>query len=741
VTTTRIAVGLAITAIAFAIAGRRVFWLLRLVLKGQPAPDRLTGGYGKKLWSQVAEVFGQRKLLKWSVPGVAHFFTFWGFLILGLTIVESYAALFKRDWAGFTTASWIGFVEDFFAAAVVLALATFGVIRVLQDPGTKDRKSRFYGSHTGAAWGVLGMIFLVVATLIIYRAAQIKSGVFPYHDPSSKWAFFSYGVSTLLPSYATHPDLIDNIETAFILAQIAVVMTFLVLVVHSKHLHIFLAPINVMFGRKPKALGDLVPMLADGKPIDFETAFESEEEIAFGISKVEDFTWKGMLDFLTCTECGRCQSQCPAWNTGKPLSPKLLITDLRDHLFEKAPWVLGGEGYEGEAPEPHEAHGHEGQPGFRPSHNPNNVAPNERPIVGDADSGGVIDPDVLWSCTNCGACVEQCPVDIEHVDHILNMRRYQVLVESSFPSEAGVMLRNVENQGNPWGVSPRTRNEWYADLPFEVKVVDGPLAEDEYLLWVGCAGAIDDRGKKTSQALAELLHTAGVSFAILGEGETCTGDPVRRIGNEYLWSELAKANVETLTEAAVKKIVVTCPHCYNSFAKEYKQVGLEVEVVHHTELLAKLVADGKLTPVERLDAKVTYHDPCFLGRHNGIYNPPREVIGSLPGVELVEMPRHGSRSFCCGAGGARMWLEETIGTRVNINRAEEAVSMEPDVVAVGCPFCSTMLTDGVNAAAGGESGIEVLDVARLFARAMRKVPAPAAAVAEPEAPAETPAEG
>jgi Fe-S oxidoreductase len=327
------------------------------------------------------------------------------------------------------------------------------------------------------------------------------------------------------------------------------------------------------------------------------------------------------------------------------------------------------------------------------------------------------------------------------------MRRYQVLVESSVPNEAGVMLRNVENQGNPWGVSPRTRNEWYADLPFEVKVVDGPLGADvEYLFWVGCAGAIDDRGKKTSQALAELLHTAGVTFAILGEGETCTGDPVRRIGNEYLWSELAKANVETLKEAEVKKIVVTCPHCYNSLAKEYKQVGGEFDVVHHTELLSRLIADGKLTPIERLDAKVTYHDPCFLGRHNGIYTPPREVIGSLPGVELVEMPRHASKSFCCGAGGARMWLEETIGTRVNINRAEEAVELQPDVVAVGCPFCSTMLSDGVNAAAGGDSGIEVLDVARLFARAMRKVEAPALAGAtvspaasEAPEPGETPA--
>ena len=715
-----------LTLVALSIAGRRVFWLFRLIVKGQPAPDRLTGDYGKKLFSQVQEVFGQKKLLKWSVPGVAHFMTFWGFVILGLTIVEAYAACFKRDWAGFGTEAWLGFLEDLFALLVLVGLATFAAIRLKSDPKKIDRKSRFYGSHTGAAWLVLFMISMVIVTLVVYRAAQINTGNFPYHP--TKYSFFSYGVSKLLG----HGAYNTGIETTFILLQLAVVLGFLVLVVYSKHLHIFIAPINVMFGRKPKALGAVPQLKSGGQVVDFETAFESEDEdIAFGVGKIEDFTWKGHLDFATCTECGRCQSQCPAWNTDKPLSPKLLITDLRDHMFNKAPWLLGDGPKEttedavaaAEGAAGHEVHDPRGD------RNPNRIPEGDRPIVGTAEEGGIIDPDVLWSCTNCGACVEQCPVDIEHIDHIIDLRRYQVLVESSFPSEAGVMLRNVENQGNPWGVSPRTRTEWYAELPFEVKVVDGPLdpAETEYLLWVGCAGAIDDRGKKTSQALAELMHTAGVTFAVLGEGETCTGDPVRRIGNEYLWSELAKANIETLTEANVTKIVVTCPHCYNSLAKEYQQLGGQFEVVHHTELLAKLVNDGRLTPVERLDAKVTYHDPCFLGRHNGIYTPPRDLIGSLPGVTMTEMPRNSSRSFCCGAGGGRMWLEERIGTRVNVNRTEEALATEPDVIAVGCPFCSTMLSDGVNKKQeeGEGQGVEVLDVARLFARAMRKVDAPA----------------
>jgi Fe-S oxidoreductase len=346
----------------------------------------------------------------------------------------------------------------------------------------------------------------------------------------------------------------------------------------------------------------------------------------------------------------------------------------------------------------------------------------DRPLVGTLEEGGVIDPDVLWSCTNCGACVNQCPVDIEHVDHIMDMRRYQVMIESSFPSEAGVMMRNLENQSNPWGVSQRVRLEWTEGLPFDVRVVEDEIPEDvEWLFWVGCAGAIDDRGKKVSRAFAELLDVAGVSFAVLGSSEGCTGDPARRIGNEYLFQELAKANIETLDGVKARKIVATCPHCFNALANEYPALGGNYEVVHHTQLLARLVSEGKLTPVTPVEQKVTYHDPCFLGRHNKVYTPPREILNAIPGLSSQEMHRCKDRGFCCGAGGSRMWLEENIGKRINVERAEEAIGTDADVVTTACPFCIVMLTDAVTAkkqSGEAKESLEVLDVAQVLVRSM-----------------------
>ncbi len=465
--------------------------------------------------------------------------------------------------------------------------------------------------------------------------------------------------------------------------------------------------------------------MSNGKPLDFEEADPEKDQ--FGVAQVEQFTWKGLLDFSTCTECGRCQSQCPAWNTGKPLSPKLLILSLRDHAYAKAPYLLAGGGKDLTGEEKAAAEQLVGVDVLA-------MAEANRPLIGGAAEGGVIDPDVLWSCTTCGACVEQCPVDIEHVDHIVDMRRYQVLIESSFPSEAGVMLRNLENKGNPWGAPPNTREDWTKGLDFEVKRA-GAGDDFEYLFWVGCAGAFEDRAKKTTRAVATLLHEAGVDFAILGEGETCTGDPARRMGNEFVFQMLAQQNVETLNEAGVKKIVASCPHCFNTLRNEYGALGGSFEVVHHTQLLADLVASGKLTPVQPVDGGVTYHDPCYLGRHNRVFTPPREVLeASAEGGELTEMPRNSERSFCCGAGGARMWMEERIGKRINIERVEEAISTGAHTIAVGCPFCSTMISDGVTAkqAAGATDGVEVVDVATVLLRSV-KPESPAAA--QPEAAA------
>ena len=321
-----------------------------------------------------------------------------------------------------------------------------------------------------------------------------------------------------------------------------------------------------------------------------------------------------------------------------------------------------------------------------------------RPLVGTAEDHGVIDPDVLWSCTNCGACVEECPVDIEHIDHIDGMRRHQVLIESAFPVEAAGMLRNLENKGDPWGMGANRRGDWIGELDFEVPVAEGKIDPDvEYLFWVGCAGALEDRARKTTKAIASLLHTAGVKFAVLGPAETCTGDPARRIGNEFVFSMLAQQNIETLNEAAPKTIVASCPHCFNTLANEYPQLGGDYEVIHHTQLLARLVAEGKLKPDLRVEEKLTYHDPCFLGRHNKVYTPPREILEAVPGVQATEMHRCKERGFCCGAGGARMWMEERIGKRINTERIEEALALSPDTISTSCPYCLVMLGDAVSA--------------------------------------------
>jgi Fe-S oxidoreductase len=711
----RIIIGLALTAAAAAIAGYRLFWLYRLGRTGQPAPERteaLREHPGKGAETQVTQVIGQRKLLKWSVPGAAHALTFWGFIVLLLTIIEAYGDLFSKHFAIplIGTWAWVGFLEDLFAVAVLAGIITFAVIRLLNNPDREGRKSRFAGSHTGAAWVVLLGIFLVIATLLIYRGAQINTGDFPYPHG----AFASEIVGHWL-----HPAGTANkgIETTFILLQIAVIMAFGVFVTYSKHLHIVIAPLNVLFARRPNGLGPLQPMRSNGKVLDFEEADPDTD--VFGIGKVEDLSWKGMLDLATCTECGRCQSQCPAWATGKPLSPKMIILELRDHAFAKAPYLLAGSD-EARAALPDSV-----------------KAEADRPIIGDSDAHGVIHPDELWSCTNCGACVEECPVDIEHIDHITGMRRYQVLVESAFPTEAATMLKNLETKGDPWGMGEARRTDWMADLDFEVPVVDGQIGDDvEYLFWVGCAGALEDRAKKTTRAVAQLLHTAGVNFAVLGPAEACTGDPARRMGNEFVFSMLAQQNIETLNEAGVRKVVASCPHCFNTISREYPQLGGNYEVIHHTQLLARLVADGKIKPVTPIEEKITYHDPCFLGRHNRVFTPPREIMERVPGVQAQEMHRCKERGFCCGAGGARMWMEERIGKRINTERIDEALGTDPDTISTGCPFCLVMLGDAVAAKKGsGEAkeSLEVVDVAQLL---VRSVQVPVAVGGQPEAAGE-----
>ena len=691
----RIIIGVGISLILFAIAARRFYWVSRLVRSGQPAPRRWNG-FRKVTDAEVVEVAGQRKLLKWTVPGLAHFFTMWGFTVLLTTIIEAYGSLFNRNfhipWIG--TDNWLAFTEDFFATMVLVALCVFTVIRLKNAPAKKERASRFYGSHTGAAWAVLAMIAAVIVTLLLYRGAQINTGHFPFThikpgwyalsgpngrvaffaSHASPWAFASKVVASWLAPLGYGVNSV--LEAVFLLLNVGVIASFMVFVSLSKHLHIFLAPINVGTSRRPRALGGL-----DKTPnMDME---QVSEDTVFGAGKIEDFTWKQMLDLATCTECGRCQNECPAWNTGKPLSPKLLIMGLRDNMFASADRLLTGES----------------------SGDVATLVPT------------TIDPDVLWSCTTCGACVEQCPVDIEHIDAIIDMRRFEVLMESRFPSEAGLLLRNMENQGDPWGLGASKRTEWLAALDFEVPVFEGVIPDDvEYLYWVGCAGSLDERGRKQVVSTARMLHRAGVKFGILGPRESCTGDPARRMGNEYLYQEMAKANIATLDGAGAKKIVASCPHCFNTMKNEYPALGGNYEVIHHSELLSHLVAEGRLVPGVAYTGTVTYHDPCYLGRHNRIFNQPRDVLDSIPGVTKVEMGRHRERGFCCGAGGARMWMEETIGKRVNMDRTEEALGTGADTISTACPFCMIMLDDAVKAS--GREDVAVMDISQVMERSL-----------------------
>ena len=609
-----------------------------------------------------------------------------GFFGLLGTLITAYGQLLDPAFALPIIGHFVGY--EFFVELIAwltgIGIVTLIGIRQVTRFKKPARASRFYGSGNKKAYYVEATILAIVFCVIALRGLE---GAL-LGKTSWNW---HYALSYPAVAYFSSMDTaqIENLIQIFAFAKIAVSMVWFIVIAFNLTMgiawHRFLAFFNLYFKRNPtseNALGPLPEMLSHGAPINFE---DPKEDDVFGIGTAADISWKGLLDMSTCTECGRCQSQCPAWHTEKPLSPKLLIMAMRDHALSKLPADK----------------------------------PIETKIVGNAHENA-ISLDVLWSCTTCGACVEECPVDIEHVDHIVNMRRFQVLVESEFPTELGNTFRNLEKAGNPWGANRTDRDAWIAEVDFPITVIESVIPEDvEYLFWVGCAGAYEERAKKTTKAVAELLYMSGVKFGVLGKRETCTGDPARRSGNEFLYQILSRENIETLQETfgtrGVKKVVVTCPHCFTTIGRDYKQQGFDLQMVHHTQLLNQLVKEGRLKPVSKSEKKLTYHDPCYLGRHNQIYEPPRELLEST-GIEITEMPRNQERSFCCGAGGGRMWMEEKIGTRINLNRVDEAIATGAEEVAVGCPFCRVMVSDGMVAR---ESSVEVLDVAQALLRSVK----------------------
>ncbi|MEU6822596.1 (Fe-S)-binding protein [Streptomyces atriruber] len=739
-----IIVSLVLIAVGVALFGRAIVQIYKFVRLGQPVPAGLrTDNPFQRTVTVVKEFLGHTRMNRWGIVGFAHWFVAVGFFSLLLTIVNAIGQLFKADWMLPIIGDWAPYnmFVEFIGTMTVLGIVTLIVIRQLNRPDKPGRKSRFAGSKTGQAYFVETVILIVGVCIFTLHALEGAQ----HHVDGYEASFF---ISYPFVSWFGGMDLstLQNLTYFFAGLKIATSFIWMIVVGLNTNMgvawHRFLAFPNIWFKREADggtALGELQPMTSGGKPIDWE---DPGEDDVFGVSQVEQFSWKGILDFSTCTECGRCQSQCPAWNTGKPLSPKLLIMSLRDHAHAKAPYLLAGGGKDMEGNEKATEEQLKDVPAAA-------LAEAERPLIGTVEENGVIDPDVLWSCTTCGACVEQCPVDIEHIDHIVDMRRYQVMIESAFPSEAGTMLKNLEKKGNPWGLAKKQRLEWTKEVDFEVPVVGKDiedLTEVEYLYWVGCAGALEDRAKKTTKAFAELLHIAGVKFAIMGGDEKCTGDSARRLGNEPLFQQLGQENVATLNMAfgeddedestkkpqSAKKIVATCPHCLNTLGNEYPQLGGDYEVIHHTQLLQHLIDEGKLIPVTPVEGLITYHDPCYLGRHNKIYTPPREIIGKVPGLRNEEMHRHKERGFCCGAGGARMWMEERIGKRINTERVDEALSLNPDIVSTACPFCLVMLTDSVNGKKNdgqAKESLQVVDVAQLL---LDSVKTPADPADEPE---------
>ncbi|WP_151641413.1 (Fe-S)-binding protein, partial [Corynebacterium sp. 11A] len=683
--------GVVLSLPAWAVFLHGCWRIVRFVSRGTPTTTRTDRPFSRA-FQVLRKVFGHGEMMPKPAVAIAHWLVMVGFLFGVVVWFEAYIQTFNPagGWPWLHELRVYRLLEEVLGLGTVVGILFLFTTRL--RVGRANRVDRFYGSNATAAHFVEAVVFLEGLGILL-----VKAGAIATYGGYSPWTDWVTGpLSQLLPAA---PLMVSG----FALFKLLTGMTWLIVVGRNLHWgvswHRILAFFNLFFTRNydgSPSLGALSPLMDGPRPLRLAD-LEQSEPASLGTGTVGDASWKMLLDSATCTECGRCQAVCPAWNTEKPLSPKLLMMSLRDAAL-----------HADLTPED----SHDGVDVLK--------------LVG---ANQAVTEDVLWSCTNCGACVEQCPVDIEHIDHVANLRRYQVLEESAFPSELTGLFKNLENKGNPWGRNSRDRRAWIErarkdgiEVPiFGEDVAD--FSDTEYLLWVGCAGSLDEDGVATSRAIVELLHTAGVKFAVLAQDETCTGDPARRAGNELLFQTLAEQNVSTLNQVfdgvppRQRKIITSCAHCFNTLRNEYPDFDGNYDVFHHTQLLNRLVREKLITPVPRGPENrrpLTYHDPCFLGRHNKVFDPPRELLAST-GMELREMPRNRDDGFCCGAGGARMFMEENIGQRISDNRAAEAVATGAETIAVGCPFCNTMLGAGVKATASKQATAPVIkDVAQLM---------------------------
>ncbi len=655
-----------------------VYKLFRIMRLGQPEErfDRIL----ERLKGVATFVLGQRRVIN-EPAGWGHFFIFWGFVVITVGSIETFGVGIYHGFAywkflGKGVTSLLYLLQDLLCLAVVVVLCISLFRRFVIKPERLLYEDQRAANQDASI--IIGLILLLVVLLLGARAFEYllsqneTAGYFP------ELAFISVAIANLFRGLSE--EALHGWYSFFWWSHTLIILVFLVYIPFSKHLHILGAIPNVFF-RRFSSIGELSKM-----------NLEDETVETFGVSKIEEFTWKQLLDLYACTECGRCSENCPATLTGKPLSPKLTIHHLREHLQKKGKVLLSQDGKEETEPV-----NPEGEPG--------------KALVGE-----VCQHDELWSCTTCGNCMENCPVFIEHIHKYVDMRRYLVLMESSFPAEVQNVMRNWETNSNPWGLGFATRGDWSKDLPVKTMAEDSQV---EYLFYVGCGGSFDERAKKISSAMVTLLNEAGVSFAILGAEEKCCGETARRIGNEYLFQTMAAELVETINSYGVQKIITTCPHGYNCLKNEYPQFGGQWVVYHHSEILAQLLRDGRLQTKVVMDKHLIFHDSCYLGRYNSIYDQPRSLIKSIPGLRFSEMDRSRNKSFCCGAGGGRMWMEETLGDRkINDARTEQALALKPDIIGVSCPFCTTMFEDGLKDR-NMEEEVRVYDLAELLAQTIK----------------------